>query len=106
MRDCQDKPTYKDNLVHTKVYAVYDNKAEAFMQPFFADTPGIATRNFQTNVNSEQSIFNKYPNDFVLYEIGVFDDAKGLLIAHDHNINLGMATDYIKPDNVRQINGS
>lgn len=92
--------------MHTKIYAVFDNKAEAFMQPFFADTPGLATRQFQTNVNNDQSIFNKYPNDFVLYEIGIFDDAKGAVIPHDNNINLGMAIDYVLKDNVRKINGA
>lgn len=90
--------------MNTKIYAVFDNKAEAFMQPFFADTAGIATRNFQTNVNSPDTILNKYPNDFVLYEIGIFDDAKGQVIPHEHNVNLGMAIDYLKPDNVVKFN--
>lgn len=78
----------------TKIYAIYDNKAEAFMQPFFAATPGLALRTFEDNANNPDSILSKHPNDFCLYEIGVFDDQTAEIINHSENINLGMATEY------------
>lgn len=78
----------------TKIFAVYDNKAEAFMQPFFAETVGLALRAFQQNTENPDSVLYKYPNDFVLYEIGTFDDITGSLNNYEQNKNLGMAIEY------------
>lgn len=85
------------------IYAIRDKKAEAFMQPYYANTPGLAIRTFETNVNQQDSIFNAYPDDFELYEIGTFDDAKGKVIPHEHNVLLGTARDYLHPDNVTEM---
>lgn len=87
----------------SNIYAIYDNKAEAYMQPFFAATPGLALRAFSDNVNNKESIFNKHPNDFVLYEIGEFDDATGDLKKHKENHNLGMAIEYHQNNQIEAV---
>lgn len=78
----------------TKIFAIYDNKAEAFMQPFYATTVGLALRIFADNVSNPESILHKNPNDFVIYEIGEFDDQTGEVINWTENKNLGMAIEY------------
>lgn len=78
----------------TKIFAIYDNKAEAFMQPFYANTVGLALRIFADNVANPESIMNKNPYDFVIYEIGAFDDKTAEVHNKEQNINLGMAIDY------------
>lgn len=78
----------------TKIFAIYDNKAEAFMQPFFASTVGLALRIFADNVANPDSIMNKNPNDFVIYEIGQWDEQTGEVHNLTENKNLGMAIEY------------
>lgn len=65
------------------VFSVYDSKAEAFLQPFFTDASGVAVRMFQSAVADGNHDFNKYAEDFTLYEIGGFDEASGQLMSHD-----------------------
>lgn len=60
-----------------KCFAVYDHKAKAFAQPFFQQTEGLAIRNFTAAVNEGTSPLGKYPEDFVLYAVGEWDDAIG-----------------------------
>lgn len=88
----------------TKIFAVWDNKAEKFMQPFFAETVGLALRYFANNIENEESIMNKYPNDFCLYEIGTFDDASGIIENHNENKNLGMAIEYHPSKELKGVN--
>ena len=59
------------------IYAIMDSKAEAFMQPFFAQTPGLAQRMCEGTVNDPNSQLNRYPEDFALWRIGSFDDRTG-----------------------------
>lgn len=66
-----------------KVFAIRDQKAELYNQPFFQKTHGEAERNFQTLVNDEKSTISQYPDDFDLYFLGEYDDNKGLLISLD-----------------------
>lgn len=82
----------------TKIFAIYDNKAEAYMQPFYATTVGLALRIFADNVGNPETIMHKNPNDFVIFEIGSFDDQTGELVNYETNKNLGMAIEY-HPDN-------
>lgn len=62
-----------------KVFSVYDVKACAYMQPFFAVNSGSALRSFDDAVMDEKSIFAKHPGDYQLFELGTFDDSVGLL---------------------------
>lgn len=60
-----------------KVFAVYDKAAEAYMQPYFAQTTGLALRIFQNAVNDPNSVIGKHPQDFWLDVVAQFDDSKG-----------------------------
>lgn len=63
----------------TKVYAILDTKAEAFGQPFFMLTDGLATRAFTNAAMNPEGEFIKYPLDYILYQIGEYDDATAKL---------------------------
>lgn len=56
------------------MYAIFDDKAKTFTQPIFRTQDGMASRDFATLVNDENSPFSKYPGDYTLFKIGVFDD--------------------------------
>ena len=63
-----------------KVYSVHDQAAEAFIQPFFMHNDGLAMRAFSDNVNSrEENNISKHPEQFALFQIGEFDDQKGVI---------------------------
>lgn len=65
-----------------KVFAVRDNKAEAFLNPFFMPTRGMAIRAMTDLLREQQNNIARYPDDFVLYELGTWDDAEGTIRMH------------------------
>lgn len=60
-----------------QMYSVYDEKAGAFLPPFFVPTHGIALRAFKDCVNSKDHQFGKHPADYTLFYFGDFEDADG-----------------------------
>lgn len=76
------------------VFAVSDIKAGAFMAPFSAASAGLAVRMFQDAVANRDSVFHRHPDDFVLFQIGTFDDLTGELVATSP-VNLGYARSYM-----------
>lgn len=59
------------------VCAVRDSAVDAFMRPFFVPTTGFAVRSFQDEVKNPESPMWKHPEDFVLFELGTFDEDTG-----------------------------
>lgn len=79
----------------TKAFSVYDSKAEAFMPPFFMQTVGAAVRAFSDLSNDPNTMVNRHPSDYVLYEIGSFDDDGGTFENLQH-VHLGLAADFVE----------
>lgn len=63
----------------THMFAVYDSKAEQYLAPFQANTPGIAERMFADMVNHDGHQFNRHPADYTLYRIGSWEQTTGEL---------------------------
>lgn len=61
-----------------KCFSVWDDKAKAFMAPFFYPEPGQAIRAFADCVNDPKHGFGKNPHDYSLFVIGTFDDGSGM----------------------------
>lgn len=57
-----------------KLYTVFDEKAEAFLPPFFVPAHGLALRAFKDCVNSNDHQFGKHPADYTLFYLGTWDD--------------------------------
>jgi len=57
------------------VFSVYDSKANAFLQPFFAVSRGVAERSFFAAVMDQGHDFNRFAEDYTLFELGEFDEA-------------------------------
>lgn len=79
-----------------RVFAVYDMKMKGFMQPFFCQNSAVATRMFVDSVNGDQNIISKHPEDFALYEVGMWDEETGLLTPLDPKTNLGLASSFVE----------
>lgn len=78
-----------------KVFAVRDMKAEAFLQPFFSPTVGAAMRAFGDACEKPESPFHAHPVDYILYEIGSYEDSDGLISSVVPVKMLACAGDFI-----------
>jgi hypothetical protein len=76
-----------------KIFTIYDNKANHYSQPFFAKTKAEAIRSFTDLVNDSRSTINKHSSDFVLFEIGEFEELTAEIQA-SQKINLGVAAEF------------
>jgi hypothetical protein len=68
-------------MIH-KIFTVYDSKAEAYMQPFYMQTKGLAIRAIQDTLSNPEHQFAKYTEDYTLVELGEFDDSHATFEIH------------------------
>jgi len=61
----------------TEIFTVRDDKAEAYLPPFYMRTIGEAVRAFSAAVNDQGHDFHKYAEDYHLYQLGRFDELTG-----------------------------
>lgn len=57
------------------MFVVYDVKANAYMQPWFLTQEGMALRAFSDCVNDADHNFGRHPEDYTLFNIGLYDDS-------------------------------
>lgn len=79
----------------TKMFSIYDSKAAVFGVPFFMPKEQMALRAFSDLCNDKSSLAGMHPEDFSLFEIGEFDDEKGVSAATMHK-PLGIGSSFIK----------
>lgn len=79
-----------------KVFTIYDRKGEYYGSPFFAPSVGIALRNFAELASDDKSSVFKYPLDFVLFELGSFDDHDGSFSCHPTPRDVGNAESVLR----------
>lgn len=79
-----------------RVYTVYDSKAEAYLQPFYARTNGEAMRSFTDAANQKDHNFSRFAADFTLFCIGEFDENSGTLHSLKAPESLAKAIDLIR----------
>jgi len=84
----------------TKMFSVFDVKATAYGTPFFMPTIGMAIRAFTDVAADPQTQINKHPEDYVLYELGEFDDCDGSVAMNIPPKSFGAASNYavVKPE--------
>jgi hypothetical protein len=80
------------------IYTVHDNKAGAYMQPFFANNAMVAIRMFSDLVNDPEHLFGKHPADFTLFEIGHFDQDSSRIDQPEVHRMLGSGVEFLYPD--------
>ena len=67
------------------ICSVKDRAADAIGRPMFVPSTGVAIRSFSDELNrsdADNQLYN-HPDDFDLYEFGVFDDNTGLFDLYD-----------------------
>lgn len=76
------------------MFAVYDAKANAFIQPFFLPNKAMAIRTFSECANNPKHQFCLHPSDFTLFELGTFDNETGLIETLPAHNPLGLAIEF------------
>lgn len=74
-----------------KMYAIRDQKLEAFMTPMFFRSNGEAMRAFMDEVARPDSNLNRHPEDYVLYFVGTWADDTGMVLGLDTPLVLARA---------------
>lgn len=64
----------------TRMYCVKDSKSGLFSNPMHETTDEIAVRAFVAQVGATDNPLADYPEDFVLYRVGEWDNEKGMFI--------------------------
>lgn len=72
-----------------KVYSVFDNVSHVYSQPIFCGSgkdsdDDVAKRLFLTQVLNDTSLLHIYPEDYDLYELGMYDEETGHFEQGDH----------------------
>jgi len=80
------------------IYAIHDNKANAYLPPFFLHNHNMARRTFGDCIQDPEHAFGKHPDDYSLWELGEFNDTTGEIIYFTPHHSLGNGVDYITPE--------
>lgn len=78
-----------------QIFTVYDIKAEAYLRPFYEQTKGSAIRAFSDACNDPNHHFHKHAEDYVLIQLGTYDDSTGEIVRFDIAETVGKALDYL-----------
>lgn len=73
----------------SRIYTIFDSKAQAYLQPFFTHNNELAKRIIQSCVTKEGHPFNVNPGDYTLFGVGTWDDETATTINHATLENLG-----------------
>jgi len=76
-----------------EIFTVYDSKAEAYLQPFFLKTKAMAIREITDAANNPEHQFGKYPQDYVLFHIGSYNEDTAT-ITQDKTTSLGVVIEF------------
>ncbi len=58
-------------------YSIFDNKALVYAPPFYAANAAVAKRIVSDAASDPNSSLNRHPGDYVVYQVGNFNDANG-----------------------------
>ncbi|AXL15240.1 nonstructural protein [Microviridae sp.] len=80
-------------MIH-QMFTVLDDKAAAYIQPFFAPTIEHAKRTFKDTCNDTDHAFYRNPDDYTLVHIGEYDDNSACLHPLDKPTTIITAREY------------
>lgn len=79
-----------------RAFTVYDSKAEAYKEPVFLQTKGLFLRAVVDAAQKEGHDFNRYAEDYHLFEIGTWDEQKGIMKMHEVRETLGCVLEFLQ----------
>lgn len=88
-----------------RLYSLFDVGVGAYLRPFWSDHKENAIRAFRKLINDKSSPDNmpaQHPEQFCLFELGVFDPQSGKFIQHENNLSLGLGIEYLDGNTMGQ----
>lgn len=79
-----------------KIFAVYDSKAEAYVDFWLSPTTATAVRAFEAAAQDEGHEFHQFAADYTLMELGEWDNLNAEFTIRNAPFNLGTALTYRK----------
>lgn len=73
----------KELLMELKIFTIRDSKGEIYHPPFYTKTHGEAERTFRELAKDPNSMIAKYPEDYDMYFLGIYDNSEGKIAAHE-----------------------
>lgn len=81
------------------MYSIYDDKAKAYVTPFFLPNDDLAIRAFSQSVCNSDHQFNLAPADFTLFHLGSFNVLDGVIEPSIISKSLGNGVLFVNPQN-------
>jgi hypothetical protein len=81
-----------------RLYSLYDSGVGAYLKPFWSDHKANAIRSFIQLVNDKSDPNNmvaNHPDQFVLFELGIFFQNSGAFTLHNSPLSLGTAVEFV-----------
>lgn len=83
-------------MAKMKLFSIYDSKIAAHMSFFAQAHTGQALRGFQEAANNPETMINRHPADFTLFEVAELDQESGEVTAYAKPVNLAVAAALMK----------
>jgi len=81
-----------------ELYSVKDVKAEVFTPPVMSHNLGTMCRSLMVALGDPGHQFARYPEDFVLFHLGTFDDANGHIVLMDTPVSVMSLVDLMEQE--------
>jgi len=78
------------------MFSILDIKAAAYRPPMFFVSKGVAIRAFAKACTEKDTDFSNFPTDFILCELGTFDETTGKLVSFEP-VHICKALDFANP---------
>lgn len=75
--------------MNLQCFSIYDQAADAYLPPFFLQSVALANRAIAMAVSDPQTEFSKFPHQYQLFHVGVFNVLSGELVSLPKIQNLG-----------------
>lgn len=76
------------------LYSVFDTKAAVFANPYTSTNDQTALRDFARAATDPSSNLCAFPGDYMLFNIGSYDDNTGVIEPLSPPVNLGSAAQF------------
>lgn len=76
------------------MFSIYDSKAEAYMQPFFAVEAGVAKREFGNLVADSSHPIGQHPEDYTLFVLANWNMGTGTVTPENAPLAIANGLDY------------
>lgn len=79
-----------------ELFSIWDGAARRFLSCWTAPTIEVALRRFRVAVNTHDSDFGRFPEDYTLFHVGTFDQEQGAIVPTAAPVNLGVAVTLVE----------